>query len=258
MSFLDTIVDLGKSAVSFLRKDDIASSLARTAITGFALSKLTKSVNKENQVNTSPAVDPGVRIQVNPNTEAKIPVVYGTAVVSGAVTDAVLTNGSQTMFYCLTLCEKTGNLGLGYGDPSSFSFLEVYWNDNKMVFGTDGITATGYYDTEGNLCTNINGLVKVYCYAGSSTTPVVPAGYSNNALYNAYDIMPNWTSNHAMSDLVFAIVRVDYNAQQNIKGLANMRFKIRNTMTQPGDCLYDYMTNTRYGAGIDPLEIYSQ
>jgi hypothetical protein len=36
-----------------------------------------------------------------------------------------------------------------------------------------------------------------------------------------------------------------------------MRFKIQNSMTLPGDCIYDYMTNTRYGAGIDPAEINS-
>jgi hypothetical protein len=29
-------------------------------------------------------------------------------------------------------------------------------------------------------------------------------------------------------------------------------------MTQPGDCLLDYMTNTRYGAGIAAQEIRSE
>jgi hypothetical protein len=60
-----------------------------------------------------------------------------------------------------------------------------------------------------------------------------------------------------MSDLVFAIIRLDYDAEKNVTGLGNVRFKISNSMTQPGDCLYDYMTNTRYGAGIDPTEIYA-
>jgi hypothetical protein len=27
-------------------------------------------------------------------------------------------------------------------------------------------------------------------------------------------------------------------------------------MSQPGDVLFDYMTNTRYGAGINEQEIY--
>jgi hypothetical protein len=35
-----------------------------------------------------------------------------------------------------------------------------------------------------------------------------------------------------------------------------MTFVIENSMKLAGDCLYDLMTNTRYGAGINPEEIY--
>jgi hypothetical protein len=31
---------------------------------------------------------------------------------------------------------------------------------------------------------------------------------------------------------------------------------MKNTITQAGDVLFDYMTNNRYGAGIAPAEIY--
>ena len=74
----------------------------------------------------------------------------------------------------------------------------------------------------------------------------------------AWSIMPGWTSAHTMNDLVFAIVKVEYNKEKNVTKLGKLDFKIRNSMTEPGDCLYDYMTNTRYGAGIDPQEINSQ
>jgi hypothetical protein len=58
-----------------------------------------------------------------------------------------------------------------------------------------------------------------------------------------------------MSNLVFVIVRVDYNKDKNITGLGDLTFEIKNSMKLPGDCLYDYMTNTRYGAGIDAVGI---
>jgi len=257
MSFLDSLADFGKSALGFLGGNNIAGQLARTALTGFALNKITRSINKENQVDNSTRVDPGVRLQVDPNPEHRVPVVYGTAILSGAVTDAVLTNSNQTMFYCITICEKTGNVNLGAGSASAFTFMDIYWNDNRLAFASNGIDVTGFYDKAGVLCNTINGAVKIYCYAGNSDTPVVPNGYVNPTLYPAYSIMPNWTNAHDMTDLIFAIVRVDYAADKNIKGLGNIKFKIRNSMTQPGDCLYDYMTNTRYGAGIDPAEIYS-
>jgi hypothetical protein len=84
----------------------------------------------------------------------------------------------------------------------------------------------------------------------------VPYGYTNSSLNNAYTVMPGWTSNHTMSDLIFAIVRIDYNKEdKDISKIGNMKFKLTNSMTLPGDCMYDYMTNTRYGAGIPAAEI---
>jgi hypothetical protein len=259
MSFLDSLIDIGRSAVNFFTGNSIGANLARTALTGYALNRVTRSINKENEAASEQTkqIDPGVRLQVNPDTEYRVPVVYGEAIIGGAVTDAVLTNSNQTMFYCLTICEKTGNVNLGAGAASTFTFREIYWDDNRLAFASNGIDVIGYYDKTGTFCDTIGGQVKVYCYAGSSTTPVVPLGYTNGSLSNAYSIMPNWTSNHTMNDLIFAIVRVDYNAEKNVKGLGNMRFRIQNSMTQPGDCLYDYMTNTRYGAGINPAEIYT-
>jgi hypothetical protein len=67
--------------------------------------------------------------------------------------------------------------------------------------------------------------------------------------------MINWDSTYKMQDLVFAVAVVRYNASKGIRGLGTLKFKLKNSMTQPGDCLYDYMTNTRYGAGIKPEEI---
>jgi hypothetical protein len=59
-----------------------------------------------------------------------------------------------------------------------------------------------------------------------------------------------------MTNLCFALIRIDYNREKNVTGLGDIKFVIENSMTKPGDCLYDYMTNTRYGAGISAEEIY--
>lgn len=254
MSFLNDIVSLGKTAYGFISGNSVGSQIARTALTGFALSKLANSVNKENNIGQQ---DRGRTIQIDPDTEYKVPVLYGSAVLSGAITDAVLANGNTTMWYCITLCERTGDTVLGTGPASSFTFQDIYWNNNRLIFQSDGITASGYIDSSGQTCSEINGLIKVYCFGGSSTVPTVPELYTNNSLLNANQIFPNWGANHTMSDLVFALVRIDYSAKNNVTGVGEFKFKIKNSMDQPGDCLYDYLTNTRYGAGIDPSEIYS-
>lgn len=255
MSWLDDIVDIGSSVFNWFTGSSIGANIARTAVAGYALNKVTASINKDNDAAKQTEPDPGVRLQVNPDPEHKIPVVYGTAYLGGIVTDATLTNSNQTMWYCLTICEKTGNTNLGSGAASVIHFDEIYWNDQKINFNADGTTVASLSDRSGNTDTSISGQVKIYCYRGSSATPVAPTGYTLASPLAAFDLFPGWTATHTMSDLIFALVRVDYSKEKNVTGLADVKFKMRNTMFRAGDVLYDYMTNTRYGAGIDPAEI---
>jgi len=183
-------------------------------------------------------------------------VVYGTAFVKGIITDAWLTADKTTMWYCVTICEKTGNTNLGSGAASVLSFEEIYLNESLIAFQSDGITVASITDANGNTSTDPAGLIKIYCFNNGSTSPVVPTGYVNGGLSSAYSLMPNWTVNHTMNSLVFALVKIEYSKEKNVTSLGEIEFKIKNTMTQPGDCLYDYMTNTRYGAGIPSAEIY--
>ena len=102
MSFLDDIVDFASGAFSWFTGSSATAGLARTALTGYALNRVTASVVRENEAvrtaDLTPPVDPGVRLQVNPDTEHRIPVVYGSAYLGGIVTDAFLTNSNQTLY----------------------------------------------------------------------------------------------------------------------------------------------------------------
>ena len=260
MSFLDDIVGGAKDLFGgiFGGGSGMVGSLISAAVTGFALNKVSQSVNKENE-SPPPTVeiDTGVRLQVDPSADQKIPVLYGTAVFGGIITEAVLSTDAKTMYYVLTLSERTGTK-ISDDQASEYQFKNIYWDDNRIVFNSDGITAAYTIDRDGNIDYNIANQVRVYCYAGSSTTPVVPVGYTNGSLPAAYSVVPNWTANHTMSDLVFAVVRIDYNRDRGITGMPNMMFNIENSMTLPGDCLYDYMTNTRYGAGVPTQEIFGE
>ena len=252
MSFLDSIVSIGKGAVEVFTGSSALSALARTAALGFVLNKVNSSVNK---ANTPP--DTGQRITVDPKTTNTIPIVYGTAYVNGAITDAEITNDNRTMWYCVVLSEKTG-VKLSDNIQSSFDFLDVYWNTYKLNLGSDGVTVTSGVDENGNVINDYNGLIKVYPFNGNSNTPIKFKNQTAGNTLPASQLFPNWTSQHLMSDLIFCLVRVDYNREKKITGIGDMRFKIKNSMTQPGDVLNDYMTNTRYGAGIAPQEIYQR
>lgn len=259
MSFLDSLLDVGKAAVGFFTGNSIGSQLAKTALTGYALNKISNSINKQNDTQGTAKVDPGVRLQVDPDPEYSIPLVYGTAFLGGAVIDAVLSDDNKTMWYVLAICEKTGNTNLGAGPASTFTFNDIYWQGKRIVFDSTGTKAQKTIDASGNECSNIGDLVEFYCYSGGSAAAnqVAVSGYTLSSTASAYSRIPTWDSTKTMNDLVFAIVKVTYDAPSGIKGLADVKFKITNSMSLPGDVLYDYMTNTRYGAGIDPSEIYS-
>jgi hypothetical protein len=254
MSFLSDIVDVGKAVFG---GDSLGSSLARTAALGATLYLLNKNTGSGSGggAGSSPTPDPRNRITLTPSTNNPIPVVYGSAFVGGIVTDAQISNENKTMHFVYTICEKTGTL-LSDSSASEFTFEDVYINDQRLVFKEDGITVNYSVDKDSNVDYSMQNLVKVYCYAGNSGSPVSIEGYESVGLPNAYSLVPTWTSNHLMSDLIFAVVEVNYNADKSVtQAPSSVKFHISNTMTMPGDCLYDYMTNERYGAGIAVEEI---
>jgi hypothetical protein len=255
MSFLDDLGSLAKGVAGWFSSGGIGPALAKTAITGYALKKVTDSINRDN-AKSAGAKDQGQRIQLEPSTENRIPVVYGSAFVNGIITDVYLSPDNKTLYYVLALSEKTGNVNLGTGAGSSFTFKKCYWNDLLLTFQSDGVTVASATDRPGNVNTKINGLISVYFYNGNRISGLKPEGFSGS-IPSANAVMPGWTSSHNMSDLIFAVIRLEYNKEAGINNLGSFRFHIENTMSEPGDCIFDMMTNPRYGAGIKPEEINS-
>lgn len=250
MSFIDSIVSVGKSAFGFLQGNGIANSLARTALLGYALNRVNKSANKANE-NQQPQ---GTEVQIDPDTEYSVPVLYGSGYVSGKIVDAVLADNNTAMYLCVAICEKTGRLVSTA--PSVISFEEVYFDNFRVSFQSDGITSDIIYDDNGNQSDLWRGLIKVYPFNGNSESPTTFTSETAGNTSNAYDIMPGWTSTDQMEDLCFCILRISYNAKNKLTTVGrDIKFKLNNTMSQPGDVLYDYLTNTRYGAGIPISEV---
>lgn len=253
MSFLSGIT-------SFFSGSSVGGTLVKTALLGYALNRMSKSANKSADKVTESNIDQGVRLQYNqPNTAAKIPVLYGTAYFGGNMFDIQMTNSNKTMWYAIALCEKTGpTIG---GTASTYTFKDVYWDKQRVQFKTDGITVDYTQDRAGNIDRSLSGLVKIYMYAGGSTAGQVPENYTGT-VPAAHTLFPSWTAGtHPLNNLVFALVRVDYNRDKNVTGISNdLMFQVQNSMNLPGDVLYDYMTSGnktrsanyfRYGAGIE-------
>lgn len=230
---------------------NVASALAKTALLGYASRLLNGNTNPAaNQPAAAP--DPGVRLQLNPSTDNQIPVLYGSAYFGGNITDAQLSSDYKKMTYCLTLAETTGEL-LSTGGQTSYVFNNVYLNNNRVVFKADGYTVDYTLDSAGNQDISARDLIKVYFYKGQ--TGIQPSGKSGTTP-NPWTIMPGWTqADYPMTGLLYAIVEVTYNRDKNISGIPDCIFHITSSMSLPGDCLVDYMLNSRYGGNISVYDI---
>ena len=191
--------------------------------------------------------DQGVRIQLPPATENKIPVIYGHAWQQGIITDARISNENKTMTYVITLSEKT--------QTGSWTAGDIYWNDQRLVFKADGFTVDYAVTSDNETNNNLNGLVRAWVYAGGSSSTYQIKGPTTPVA--AYSIIPNTTSSYAMSDLVFAVMQLDYNNEKGVTGLPTMTFELTNSLKNPGLVWYDYMTSDRYGGGFDVNEVNS-
>lgn len=253
MSWLDGLLDAGKAAFNFVRGNSLGSTVLKTVLTGVAMNKLQQSTNKATEAARTTEADRGVTVSVSASTENKIPVLYGRCVTGGQLIDVRMSNSNNTMHYVYVISEKTGDL-LSTGAASVFAFKNIYWSGYKLNFQGDGITVASLEDLQGNTRTNWAGNIKVWCYRDGSNAGIVPEGYSGT-VPAAYTVVPEWTASWQMSGLVFAVVQVNYVRQYNLTGIGNMTFDVENSMSLPGDVLYDLSTNTRYGAGIPAGDI---
>lgn len=249
---------------AYLASGTIGALLTRTAITALVSYGLNRMISKNQQ---QTGFDAGSRQMLSPATNHKIPVVYGSAYLGGAITDAQLVDDNKTMWICLTISETSGNL-FETGSASSYTFNECYRNADRLIFKADGVTVDHSEDSDGNSDDSMRGLIQIYMYAGSGAsanqlTPALASCVSAPTItaVNAWDIFPSWTApsgpslNSSMSDLVFALVEVSYNRDQNVTAVGDYQFNIINSMSKSGDVIFDYATNTRYGAGIRLREI---
>lgn len=252
MSFLSGLKDIGSKALGFVQSDSIGSNLAKTALLGFATYKLNQAINKDNDAQKQ---QPS-RLQSTVESSNSIPVIYGSAYTKPIVVDAHQPAFSRgLMYFVMVVSEKTG--ALIDGTNSEFSFLEAYRNGLRVDFAANGIDVQSLIDDEGTRL-DLDGEIKIYPFAGSSEIPANFTTETAGNTSNAYDIMPSWTNTDLMTDLNFVIVSIRYNAEKDIRDLGEWTFKVNNTMKLPGDVLFDYMTNTRYGAGVPEAEINKQ
>lgn len=267
-AFITAVVTAVQAVAAWIGTSFIAKTVFNIAASFLVSRLINKSANK------SKSSSQGGRIQLPPQSNNKIPVLYGSAYINGIITDArLVSTDSKTnnvMYYCLVLSELTNTGTVGVDN--------IYWSDVKLVFesanedthkvlkGVKTVDTTDDYE-DNNFKSESTNLVQIRVYAGN--TESAQQIFPQNNKVNAYDFWPTDANNNkywnnalyggkvGMQGLVFAIVRVEYNQEKGITGLPNITFKLNNTLNNPADVWYDYMTSNRYGANVNTAEIDS-
>jgi hypothetical protein len=242
------LVEAGVFAASSL------GAMAATAAIRFATSVV---VSKAFGNKNSSAQDAGVRQQLPPAANYSVPIVYGDAYLGGTFVDAVLSTDQKTMYYVLAISSVSNN------GQFSFDTTDFWYGDRQITFdGTDPTKVVSLTDGSGNPQTNINGYMYINLYTSTNAGVITSInGSAPNVVMGGSDIDASlrWpASGRQMNGLAFAIVKLIYNRDAGTTGLEPITFKCSQYLNgtgaaKPGDVWYDYMTDTRYGAGMTGL-----
>ena len=139
-------------------------SFAINMVASAIISKAFFSPSSYDPSGSSP--NPGNRQQVPPATDNKLPVVYGSAWLGGAIIDLSITSDNQDMYYVLALSEVTNN------GTDTISFGDCYWGGKKVVFNADGYNVDSLLDeSTGVSDTTVAGKLQFYFYKNGSFDP---------------------------------------------------------------------------------------
>ena len=151
----------------------------------------------------------------------------------------------------MSLCEVTGG---NSGD--NINFGDIYYGGKKCIFGSSDLTrVTGLQDvSSGVIDTKIDGSIFMYLYRNGSGNPT-NTGLSAIQVMQASGLTYTWDTYKEMSRCAFAIVQLNYNANAGVTSLQQTQFQVINERNSAGDCFFDYLTNTVYGAAIPSSQI---
>lgn len=232
----------------------VATTIGKALVTAAVSIGVSRLVAKRANTPADAGGDGGGRIQLPPATTNKLPVVYGTAFIGGAIIDAMLSTDQKTMWYVVALAEVSDDQG-GGGGSYTFDTTKFYYDGKNVQFGSNGaVTGLITNTSTPQVDTRCNGFLDIYTFVNGSGTNV-----NNNHPFTAAQILSTtngvpaaqaWSASQAMTNCAFAIVKVKYSTDAGTTGAGSLTVNITNSITEPGDAILDYMLNSRYGCNL--------
>ncbi len=267
------VVAAVKAVAAIVAKSAIAKTVVKLAATALISKVATKSISKliakRDGVQAASGGDAGGRVQLPPATDNKLPIVYGTAWLGGPIIDAKISVDQKYMWYVVALCEKPDSTTIQFDVTNG-----VYYGGKKVSYGPNGVVNSLITNSDPPQSdTKVAGKIYIWLFQnGANSSGINSGGLTPNQIMSdattggGIPVNERWngpiyTSNGQsvqMNDMVFAIVRVEYNTDASTTSLDTLQVKVTNNMgstngCRPGTAILDYMTNERYGCAI-PLE----
>ena len=106
--------------------------------------------------------DPGVKVQLAPSTDNRIPVFYGKITTGAIAVDAEIKNQNNTMVYVMVIGEET--------DSGSYTVSKIYRGDAVLNFGSAGSShiVQSITDPNATSSTDVAGKIRCRVYAGGT------------------------------------------------------------------------------------------
>ena len=226
----------------------ILGFIIKSAVTGFAISKAVSWLAPKPELPdfTQDAEATGVLVNKQSNN-ANIPVIYGTRLVGGTrVFLETSGNDNQYLYGALVLCEGEIN-----------GITKIYVEDKEITF-------SGSFSNGGTITSNdsrFGDTIQVQTFYGTDAQ-------SQSTLLNNLSSWSNKTRTFA--GLSYIAFRLTWNAdkfqgipkiQALVEGRKISTYDVSSVETtgvftsNPAFCLLDYLTNTRYGKGINIADI---
>lgn len=238
---------IASAIVGALSITGFAATLATSIIAGGLAFGTAKVLGVFKPPQMASQKDPGVKIQLPPATDNKLPVFYGRSVTGSIIVDAGIKNQNNTMVYAMCIGEQT--------DSGTYTINKIYRDDTELVFS--GATVTSAIDPNSTASNQVNGKMRCRVYAGgtASTNQIFPT----TGKVASTTLLPTIDGTTNYANLVYAVFEIDYDPENGLTGLGAINFDINNSLNEPSNVLLDYLQNDRYGAGLssDDLDLDS-
>ena len=221
-----------------------AGTIATSLIAGglaYATAKVTGVLKVPN---IQAAKDPGVKVQLSPSTDRRVPVFYGRIHTGGIIVDAGIKNQNNTMVYVMVIGEQT--------DSGTYTVNSIRRQDSTLNFS--GANVISMTDPNATSTTNVANKMRCRVYAGGTAAgnQIFP---STGTQVAATTLLSTITATTSYENLVYAVFEIDYDAENGLTGLGEITYEVTNTLTNPSNVLLDYCKNSVYGAGLSDSEL---